>query len=569
MSSGRNVFLLILVMAVVCVFMYRANRRRDEERRIGKLKKEFGQVPGKRMSAERYQNVPAYYLRHQTAHSIDDITWNDLDLTTLYHRIDSTQCAAGEEYLYYLLRTPAQSDDEQRTLVNPAAVRYWSTQESASQRVCLQRILQGLGHTGRYSLYDYLDQLDGLGDRSNARNMICCLLPIAALAVMALHVRMGIVLLVAVICYNMVTYYREKGEVDPYIVSFRYLLRLMDTADAISRIRCDVIREDVTRLQARNQEFAGFRRGSGIVMSRSETGSGNPVDLVLDYIRILFHLDLIKFNSMLHVVRARRSGIDEMMRVIGRLDAEIAIASFYVSLPVSCDPEWVSPSADMSGITLQMRDLIHPLLSSPVPNSIAANRSILLTGSNASGKSTFLKAAAIAALMAQTVGFVPAAAYHAPRFRIYSSMALRDSMQDGDSYFMVEIKSLKRIVDAAIVQDENPVLCCIDEVLRGTNTIERIAASSEILAHLADTGRVLCIAATHDVELAGLLGEYENYHFEETLVGDDVVFSYEIQRGRAVSRNAIRLLSQIGFDTDITERAMERATIFDRTGQWQ
>lgn len=564
--TGFHIITLIIIMAVICMMMYHANRRKEEERRVHELKSGFGQVPCKRMSAERYANVPGYYRRHRTDHSIDDITWNDLDLTALYHRMDCTQSAAGEEYLYYLLRTPGQSDAESAGLVNAAVVRYMGQPENEAVRVRMQRILAGLGHTGRYSLYDYLDQLASLGNRSNVQNIISALLPFVSVAVMALHVQIGVVCLLVSCAYNLVTYYKEKGEIDPYIVSFRYLLRLMEAADQICRTGCTALAADTAILRECNEAFAGFRRGSSLVMSRAEMGSGNPVDLVLDYIRILFHLDLIKFNTMLRKVQDGRESIDEMLRIVGRMDAEIAIASFRQSLAFSCDP--VFEDTQDAGF-LHAEGLVHPLLTSPVPNSVDSTGSILLTGSNASGKSTFLKSVATAALLAQACGLVPAAVYCAPRYRIYSSMALRDSMQDGDSYFMVEIKSLKRIVDAATIRDANPVLCCIDEVLRGTNTIERIAASSEILEYLDATGRVMCIAATHDVELSALLTEYENYHFEESLQGEDVVFSYEIRPGRATSRNAIRLLSQIGFDADITTRAQERAVTFDTTGQWR
>lgn len=558
---------VVVFLIVICAAMYRTNVRREEIRRINKLKSNFGHVPDKRMSPERYENVSAYYVRHKTDHSIDDITWNDLDLTALYHRIDSTQSAAGEEYLYYLLRTPAQDAAEGAELVDQSAVQYFAADENAGPRIRIQRILAGTGHTGRYSLYDYLDRLDTLGERSNVRNYICCLLPLVSiLVIVAIHVRIGIVLLVASLCYNLVTYYKEKGEIDPYIVSFRYLLRLMDTADRLGSVSCPVLYEDCKALQTANETFRAFRRGSGIVMSRAEISSGNPVDLALDYLRILFHLDLIKFNMMLRAVRTGRTQIDEMLRIVGRIDAEIAAASFRNSLPHCCDPLF-APSEE--GIQLDVQELIHPLLASPVPNSIDVQRSILLTGSNASGKSTFLKSVAIAALLSQSLGVVPASHYHAPRWRIYSSMALRDSMQDGDSYFMVEIKSLKRIVDAAAVTGVNPVLCCIDEVLRGTNTIERIAASSEILGDLDAGHRVLCIAATHDGELTGLLTGYCNYHFEEDMQGDDVVFSYRIREGRATTCNAIRLLSQIGFDPSMTQRAKERAARFEETGVWQ
>lgn len=560
----NNILILVLVIAILCILMYRNNQKRETEKQIQKLKESFGQTPDKKMSARRYEMVPAYYRRHHADTAIDDITWNDLELDHLYHWIDSTQSAAGEEYLYYVLRTPAQSDAEAAEMINQSVVAWMGEETHAEQRVRLQRILQGLGHTGPYSLYDYLDQLDTLGTRSNVQDILCCILPFAAIGVMFVNVQMGIVCLLAVLCYNLVTYYRERGEIAPFLVSFRYLLRLMEATDRILDENCEALGNDNASLQTAVSAMSGFRRGSGIVMNSAEAGTANPLDLLLDYLRILFHLDLIKFNSMLEALRTHREQIDTMLLVAGRIDAEIAIASFRASLQYSCDPTFIEIGEERR---LRMTDLVHPMLENAVPNTVDLTQSMLLTGSNASGKSTFLKAAALAALLAQTIGVVPADGYQAPRFRIYSSMALRDSMQDGDSYFMVEIKSLKRIVDAANAAG-NPVLCCIDEVLRGTNTVERIAASSEILQHIDETGHVLCIAATHDLELAGLLTGYTNDHFAETLEGEDVVFSYRLMNGKAQSRNAIRLLSQIGFDTDITARAQARAEHYDSTGEW-
>ena len=132
---------------------------------------------------------------------------------------------------------------------------------------------------------------------------------------------------------------------------------------------------------------------------------------------------------------------------------------------------------------------------------------------------------------------------------------------------MVEIKSLKRILDA--VSGETPVLCFVDEVLRGTNTVERISASSKILESMAGKN-VLCFAATHDIELTSLLeGLYANYHFEEQVEEGDVSFSYRLEEGRAGSRNAIRLLGIMGYDERIIQDAEEMAERFARTGEWR
>ena len=112
-------------------------------------------------------------------------------------------------------------------------------------------------------------------------------------------------------------------------------------------------------------------------------------------------------------------------------------------------------------------------------------------------------------------------------------MALRDNLAGGESYYIVEIKALKRILDMTeqrTKENTPPVLCFVDEVLRGTNTVERIAASSQILRSLSERG-VLCFAATHDIELTELLKDYyTNYHFAEEICDGDVVFNYQLFR---------------------------------------
>ena len=208
------------------------------------------------------------------------------------------------------------------------------------------------------------------------------------------------------------------------------------------------------------------------------------------------------------------------------------------------------------------------MISGDVKNSITTQRGVLLTGSNASGKSTFLKTIAINAVLAQTIHTTLSESYNAPFYSIYSSMSLKDSLESGDSYYIVEIKSLKRILQAQANRDSN-LLCFVDEVLRGTNTVERISASTQILKSLA-ADNTICFAATHDIELTDLLNkEYDNYHFEEDIRDGDVFFNYQLQSGKATTRNAILLLEIMGYHSDIIEKATKQAETFVETGVWK
>ena len=564
---------LLILFAVITLMLGMQERKRTRAKLIQSLRSGFGKPSAKKTPPERYAQIPQYYLHHRQGFQIDDITWNDLDLDRLFHVMDSTCSASGEEYLYYLLRTPSMSARE--LAFKQEKYDWFSDPANEETRIRLQEILSGLGHAGRYSLYDYIDFTTALGERRNLPHYIAAIAPFAAFGLMFLHTGIGILVLLFVFAWNLRTYFREKAVIAPYFQVFNYIFRLLDCAQALEKEKCPAVEEETRQIPGLLKAFAGFRRGSSVLLGSAGTDS-DPFGFIMEYVRILFHLDLIKFNKMLAQMRGRQEEIDALLTITGRIDACISIASWRQTLPFYAVPVLEEDAS------FRARDLYHPLLADPVSNSIEASRPVLLTGSNASGKSTFLKAAALCALLSQTAGIAPAESYRAGCYRIYSSMALRDSLQDGESYFIVEIKSLRRILAAAeqktdasgaaegsAAGTQNPVLCCIDEVLRGTNTVERIAASAEILRCFAGT-KTLCFAATHDLELTGLLQDvYDNYHFGEEIVDGDVRFSYRLMKGPSTSCNAIALLGTLGYDRAIVDKARERADRFLQEGHWQ
>jgi DNA mismatch repair ATPase MutS len=282
----------------------------------------------------------------------------------------------------------------------------------------------------------------------------------------------------------------------------------------------------------------------------------------MDYLRMLFHIDLIKYNSLLSFFKANRKILNRIYMNIGFLDSMIAASSFRNMLDYYSEPELMKSSRP----NLTVMDLYHPLLDNPVPNSISEERSVLITGSNASGKSTFVKTLAINAVLSETIFKSLSKSYKASYFMIYSSMALRDNIFSNESYYIVEIKSLKRIIDS--LNEDIPALCFIDEVLRGTNTLERIAASSHILSSLAKSN-TLVFAATHDIELTHILDKYySNYHFQERISENEILFDYKLYEGRAVSKNAIKLLGMLGYSKDIIQNAEKAAEEFLKNGEW-
>ncbi|OYP46326.1 hypothetical protein CG709_03740, partial [Lachnotalea glycerini] len=256
-------------------------------------------------------------------------------------------------------------------------------------------------------------------------------------------------------------YYRCKGAVEPYFVSIAYINRLLIGSATFIKAMPSELKEYADKVDTVRGQFKKFKKHARWIKA-GKKATGSFEEIAMDYIKMFFHIDLIKFNYLLKEVKQKVTYIDELIETMGKIESCIAIASFreyleYYSIPKLINDEQVSINAD---------DMYHPMISNPVTNSISETSSVLLTGSNASGKSTFLKTVAINAILAQTIYMAMAKSYQSNFYRVYSSMALTDNLMSNESYYIVEIKSLKRILDAA--REEPPILCFIDEVLRGT-----------------------------------------------------------------------------------------------------
>lgn len=538
------------------------DEHKEKKELIYRLRHHYGEWKEKKYWPEQYASIPRYYEKHPKEEQVDDITWNDLGMDDVYKRIDATFSSAGEEMLYYMLRTPVFEGERLQHLED--VITYFTTH--TEERIRVQLVLHKLGRTGRFSMYDYLEHLGLLGQRSNLKHWLLNILFIPAIIFCIIEPSMGILCLVGLMLFNIINYFKEKNEIDTYITSFVYAMKLIETANQVLPAKEELFKEEAELLKKHRQGLNRFKSGSFWLMSSGRmSGSGNPLDIILDYFRMVFHLDLIKFNSMLAQVREHAHDVDMLFSVIGYLDAAISIGAYRQSVAGEyCVPVLHTEKEAI----LKAEELYHPLIENPVKNSISTKRGVLLTGSNASGKSTFLKTVALNAVFAQTIHTVLADSYEGSYFHICSSMALRDDLSGGESYYIVEIRAIKRILDI-VAQGKNKVLCFVDEVLRGTNTVERIAASTEILRSL--TGKeAICFAATHDVELTQLLAnEYENYHFEEEIKDGDVCFNYRLLSGKATTRNAIKLLSVMGYEDEIIDNANSRAEKFMKTGQWE
>lgn len=585
-------FILFVCIVSICVYgMFAHNERRNRELLRERLRRAWGKRPEDPCTADQMERLSAYGKKKsaQAAFALDEITWRDLDMDRIFALLDATVSAPGEEYLLYLLRTPLLDEEtlwERERMICAVA-------GDEQRRLDLQMILSQVPKSRVHPVGAGLQALEKASPIGKNRHRILCAAAACSLAFMLVQPVYGFFLFLAAACYNTLDYYggSDRKEVESYLGCFQNVLRMMAAAEKVEKLGRseavgkagglgdrtvpkkgagsekpggkpdpDALGSLCVRMRAAREGLRAFQKGSYWLSGKGNI-SGGIEAVFADLIRMIFHLDLIRYNGMLGEIQRHRGAAETLLETLGELDCAIAAASFRASLPVWCRPVF------HRSMDLRAFGLYHPLVKEPVPNDLKLEKNMLLTGSNASGKSTFLKNVAINAILAQTIATCTASSYQAPMSQIYTSMALVDNLEGGESYFMVEIRSLKRILDAA--EQEGAVLCMVDEVLRGTNTIERIAASSVILQSLC-RGQVRCFAATHDIELTYILEDlYENYHFGERVGEEDVRFSYTLKKGRASSRNAIRLLEMMGYGDEITKGAGGAARMFEENGVWK
>jgi len=198
----------------------------------------------------------------------------------------------------------------------------------------------------------------------------------------------------------------------------------------------------------------------------------------------------------------------------------------------------------------------HPLLvdSQKVTNDFTFEKQgevVIITGSNMSGKSTFLRTLGINLCLAFAGGPVNASSFHTTLFRLFTCIKVSDSVTDGYSYFYAEVRRLKALL-TELQQNGYPLFFLIDEIFKGTNNRERLIGSRSFVHALVGRNCLGCIS-THDLELvtlANTLPDVRNYHFREEVMNGEMVFDYHIRSGPSPTTNALKIMQLEGLPVD-------------------
>ena len=233
--------------------------------------------------------------------------------------------------------------------------------------------------------------------------------------------------------------------------------------------------------------------------------------------------------------------------------AEIEFLSSLATLSFN-QPKWCYPQIVTTHFTLQGNDIGHPLI--PEYKRINNNFTTegvstisLITGSNMGGKSTFLRSIGVNTILALMGSPVCASSFKISPVRLLSSMRISDNLAENTSTFYAELKKLQTIIEA--VNAKQKIFILLDEILRGTNSLDRHTGSKALIKQLIEKEAV-AIIATHDVELAKLEKDYpksiRNYHFDVQVEKEELYFDYKLKQGICQSLNASILMKKIGID---------------------
>ena len=220
------------------------------------------------------------------------------------------------------------------------------------------------------------------------------------------------------------------------------------------------------------------------------------------------------------------------------------------------NPSWVFPVLKDDHFFIEANDMGHPLIAQTkrVNNFLKIDNKafiMLVTGSNMAGKSTYLRSTGINVVLAMAGSPVCAGSFTLSPVQLISSMRIADNLEESTSTFYAELKKLKTIIDK--VNKNEKVFILLDEILRGTNSLDRHTGSKALIKQLIKQ-EAAAIIATHDIDLADMQQTYPanmyNFHFDVQVNNEELYFDYILKPGVCTSLNASILMKKIGIEID-------------------
>lgn len=531
--------LLPLIFITLIIYYY---YKRSAEQKKEELKQEWGEPKdGRYFDFDLIEN---YFLNtiadsSEKLQLISEKIATDLYLNEVFKLIDRTVSKIGQQYLYARLRTL----DKDTTALLAQDLLAEKMAEDKELRVNTQLILQKLNQGDSYYYQDLIYAKTIA--RPSFLPVVYLLSAMNVLCLVAAVWRPGFLLVfMGIFLINSCFYYWNKQIVGLHTSSLKEFIKVYEAATKLNTL--PELQTAYPKTTALLKELSPLRKKmTGIKLDSMAEGDLAVVGfMLLELIKISFNIEIIIFYKVIDFIYKKKAELKAAFEYVGKVDTAISIASFRSSVPDFCKPQFTSPNV------MELTGVRHPLIENCVPNDLQlTNKNMLLTGSNMSGKTTFIRSVGINMILAQTIYTCTAKSFNMPYSKVFSSITISDSLLEEKSYYFEEMTIIKNFIDESV--SATPCLFILDEIFKGTNTIERVSAGKAILSYLAKSNNFVFVS-THDTELNELLkDQYDHYHFSETIDADELVFDHTIKKGPLKTRNAIRILEINDYPAEI------------------
>lgn len=531
-------------IALFVLFVVMASKFFDKFKKIQEIQYLISSWPEAYDNKFDFEKIHKFYeeygpdaIKEKDFYNIDDQTAYDLNVDDLLKEISICSSTPGEQMLYYLLRTPKLNVTslEKRNKIIEKFV------QDKDIRGNVQQILSDLGRQRKGEIFKLFNTDTII---SKGKTLLFDIIALSSLILLICFFIFGskyTPTFLGIFVIYMFISMRTAAEIEHELSSLQYLGNFIRAAKEISKIEDETLKDYIEEISKRVLPLSKIDSKTKYIYTSSE------LDIFIETINGFFLTKIRSYYSIINIIKENRQDLIELYALVGKLEAYISVASYRSRVSNYCIPNFL----DNKEKTLTVKNAVHPLLTNGVPNSIILkDKGIILTGSNMSGKSTFMRTLATNILLSQSISMSLSDGYTSSFFRIISSLSLSDDVLSGASYYLEECNSVLRILNS--LEEPVPAFCIIDEIFKGTNPIERIAASKEILKYIMNKN-ALSIVATHDLELAESCDDkYLRYYFCEDIdENEGLIFDFKLKRGICNTGNAIKLLDFLGYPKEI------------------
>ncbi|SKB71126.1 MutS-related protein [Dyadobacter psychrophilus] len=496
-----------------------------------------------------FSQIEKYFVhdeRKGVFQAISDRTFQDLDLEDVFKFIDRTVSCVGQQYLYYFMRTIPQDDTRKQRLENIITL----FQKNPDLKTALTPEISKLNKKDAY----YITSLfhGKYTERPSWYWLIKILSVISVLSVMlSFFFPQILIFLIILLPVNLGIHYWNKNNLYQYGSSIPQLLVLTQTAQKILKNSGFSAQNIGLQQRVDALDQLGLPMSIFKIEAKLQGEIGQFVDYVVELFKALFLIEPVLLFTILKILDSKRQHIEDIFQFVAETDIALSIIALRESVPHTCEP-----IIGLKRKFLHIKQVYHPLIFNGVCNDITLDeKSVLLTGSNMSGKTTFIRTVGINALLGQTINTCFAKEFAMSAMKIHSSIRISDDLLGDKSYYFEEVLTLKNLLEESQCGHSN--LFLLDELFKGTNSVERIAIGKSVLSYLT-RGNDLAIASTHDRELSDYLADtFDLYHFTEVIDEETIMFDYKLKPGKLRTTNAIRILELNDYPKEVVAEAVK------------